>query len=125
MKDELIKILDNFFTQLGFKKQNSLWSFDNGILIKKVNLQKSDFGEIFYLNYGYDIKNLNSDLDSTMDIYNRAGTINHVDDLQSLINEVSNNFNSTNSEEDILSSFEKRPTINDIPLNIKKYFKLT
>ena len=52
-KSDLIKLLNEVFNNLGFKRKGNNWVVDSSELIKIVNLQKSNYGNLFYINYGF------------------------------------------------------------------------
>ena len=57
-KNGLIKLLDEIFFPLGFKRKGNNWVFNGDELSKIVNLQKSNYSNAFYINYGYIIKSI-------------------------------------------------------------------
>jgi len=58
---ELIRIIDAELLLVGFKRKNKNWFFENLELIKYVELQKSNYSNLYYLNYGFIIKEINID----------------------------------------------------------------
>lgn len=60
-KKEFIDLLNRVFIPIGFKRKGNNWVHNGEVLIKIVNLQKSNYSESFYLNYGYIIKGLELD----------------------------------------------------------------
>jgi RNA recognition motif-containing protein len=110
-----------------------------------VNLQKSNYENFFYINYGYIFKNIPLD-NEMMHIYNRVTSpdveqrnrIKELLDLDSSISDedrltelkqqirdkVVSKMQLINTEEDLLNELKKRPHLNDIPLVVKKHFKL-
>jgi hypothetical protein len=57
-KKDLIKSLDDFIKTYGFKKKGSDWYLSTDEIIKIISLQKSSYGNYYYLNYGFQIKEL-------------------------------------------------------------------
>jgi hypothetical protein len=57
-KKDLIKLLDEIFVPLGFKRKGNNWVLNGDELSKLINLQKSNYSNAFYINYGYIIKGL-------------------------------------------------------------------
>ena len=55
-KKELVKYLNDIFKCYGFNKSGNKWTAETNELIKVINLQKSNFGNIYYLNYGFVLK---------------------------------------------------------------------
>ena len=142
---EFKNTLDKFLKPHGFKKKGNEWTMETSELYKTIDLQKSNFSNLYYLNYGYNFKDL--DYDGTMHhIINRLGSrdtnvnkIIHdtfdleksIDDLARIKNlsDLINNIllpevNSTNNKADILNSLKTRPTLNDIPLRVKEYLDI-
>jgi hypothetical protein len=115
------------------------------VITKMVNLQKSNYFNSYYINYGYILNKIPLD-NLMMHIYNRMSALDadernrtmilfdldyNLDDLErtkSLQALVQNNLiekiNSINSEEDILYFLKRKENLNDIPLVVKKYYNL-
>lgn len=144
-KKEFIKFLNDIFKLNGFSKKGSTWYSENENLIKKIVLQKSRYGNIYYLNYGFILKKLelyrlnmhvSDQLSSVNDTENKR-IIELLNFENNITNEqrekelrlfIDNNMlcklNNINSETDIIADLKKRPHLNDIPLTVKKYFNL-
>ncbi|MBT2561348.1 DUF4304 domain-containing protein [Pedobacter sp. ISL-68] len=144
-KKDLAKILDNIFLPLNYKKKGNYWVNNYGEIIKMINLQKSNYSNLYYINYGFILKSVPLG-NNTMHIYHRFGSsdlkenqrINELLDLENNINDVERQFGLTNileidlvqklqsknSEDDILADLQNRPHLNDIPLVVKKHFGL-
>ena len=143
-KEELVNILSEILVPTGFKKKGNYWVSNSNEITKMVNLQKSQFGNSFYINYGYILKSI--PLEGMMHIYNRVASKN-VEEQQRIIelldfeNDITNGERSkelkkillkkmltklqaVNTEEDLLNELSKRSTLNDIPLIVKKHFCL-
>jgi len=144
-KKELANILSEILIPIGFKKKSDYWVIDGNEFTKMINLQKSRFSNIFYINYGYIIKSipLNS---LTMHIFQGLGSDDNAEntrikELLNLENNISNedranelkkflfqkvvpNFQAINTETDLLKDLKLRPHLNDIPLIVKKHFNL-
>ena len=144
-KKFLIKIIDDIFVPLGFKRKgNSWWVLNSLELSKLINLQKSNYNNIYYLNYGYIIKGL--ELNTTMHIFNRLGSIDKNEnkritdllnleggigieertvDLKKILNaKIALEINNINTEQDLLNYLKSRENLNNIPLVVKKHFNL-
>ena len=52
-KKELANILSDVLIPTGFKKKGNYWVINGDEITKMVNLQKSQFSNRFYINYGY------------------------------------------------------------------------
>lgn len=143
-KKDLISLLDIIFIPLGFKRKGNNWVQNGSELSKIINLQKSNYSNAFYINYGYVIKCL--ELTSSTHIENRLSSIDSeeqkkITDLLDLEKEMPNEqrltelnkfitdkivlqMQSVNNEVDILSDLKNRPHLNNIPLVVKKHFNL-
>ncbi|HEX7868775.1 MAG TPA: DUF4304 domain-containing protein [Chryseobacterium sp.] len=144
-KKDLITFLDSIFSPIGFKRKGNNWVFNGDEINKIINLQKSQHGNFFYINYGYIINNLPLD-----------GFVNHVDsrlssqnkieqqritelldlelaiipserfsELEKFINEkIINEMTNTNEESDILNVLKQKQFLYMIPPNVLKHFNL-
>ncbi|WP_413512609.1 DUF4304 domain-containing protein [Myroides odoratus] len=144
-KKELASILNEVLAPIGFKKKGDYWVINGDEITKMINLQKSQFSNSFYINYGYILKSvpLNGLM---MHVFKGFGSIDKTEQqrmtaLLDLGNNISNedrakelkkllleklvlNIQEVNTEEDVLSELKKRPHLNDIPLVVKKHFSL-
>src|SRR6476646_8612696 len=73
-KRQFIKYLDTILNPYGFVKKANYWYLNNKELIKVINVQKSDFGNMYYLNYGFIVSKL-AEINPDMHIYNRLGSL--------------------------------------------------
>ena len=144
-KKELADTLSELLTPMGFKKKGNFWVINGDILTKIINLQKSQFSNSFYINYGYIIKSIPLE-NVMMHVFSGFGSIdvnentrikellnfenNIIDEdrkreLKKLIfDKLVSKIQTVNTEEDLLNELKSRPHLNDIPLNVKKYFNL-
>lgn len=143
-KKDLIKLLDEIFVPLGFKRKGNNWVLNSDELSKLINLQKSNYSNAFYINYGYIIKGL--ELTTTTHVENRLASTNkeeqkRITDLLDLETEIPTDqrlaelkklitdkiavqMQSVNIEADLLNDLRKRPHLNNIPLVVKRHFNL-
>lgn len=140
-KNNLINILSEILIPIGFKRKGNYWLNTGNDITKIINLQKSRFGNCFYINYGYILNAI--PLDGVMHIYKRVSSLNmnfnadelldlennlidkeREDGLRLLLEVLVKDINSVNTEADILFYLQQRPHLNDIPLVVKKYFHL-
>jgi len=144
-KKELANIISEVLIPIGFKKKGNYWVINGDAITKMVNLQKSQFSNSFYINYGYILQSIPLD-NEMMHIYNRVTSVdieerNRLKELLNLDNNISNaeratelkqlifdklvtHIQSVNTEEDLLNELKKRPQLNDVPLIVKKHFSL-
>ncbi|WP_316798394.1 DUF4304 domain-containing protein [Pedobacter frigidisoli] len=143
-KKDLIGVLNEVFIANGFNKKGNYWVLNEAQLAKMINLQKSQYGNQYYINYGYIIKTI--PLNGMMHIYNRVTSLNSDErsrilfllDLDSNIGDVDRSqglkdiliqalvkkMESINTEDDLLNDLKKRQQLNDISLDVKRYFNL-
>jgi hypothetical protein len=143
-KKDLVKLLDDIFVPLGFKRRGNNWVSNGNELSKLINLQKSNYSNSFYINYGYIIKGI--ELTTTTHVENRLASINkeeqkRITDLLDLEKEIpidqrltelkkfitdkiTVQMQSINTESELFSDLKKRPHLNDIPLVVKRHFNL-
>lgn len=143
-KKDLIKLLDEIFIPLGLKRKGKSWVFNGKELSKIINLQKSNYGNAFYINYGYIINGL--ELTTTTHVeYRLASTdkeeqkrITDLLDFETdistdqrlvelkvfIVNKIAAQIQSMNTELDLFNDLKRRQHLNNIPLVVKKYFML-
>lgn len=143
-KKDLIKLLDEIFIPLGLKRKGNSWVLNSKELSKIINLQKSNYGNAFYINYGYIISGLqlttathvenrlaSTDKDEQkritdlLDLETDIKTDQRVTELKVFIsNKIVAQIQSINTETDLLNDLKKRQHLNNIPLVVKKHFNL-
>ena len=141
-KNELKDILNNVLRPFGFKRKSNYWIQDSKEIAKVVHLQKSQFDNRFYVNYGYIIKALPLN-GLTMHVFKGLDSENPNDrasikELLNLNNEIPeesrvaglkkfidaiiiSKFDKVKSEVDILSELKSYEKPNIVPLQVKKY----
>jgi len=136
--EELIKIINNIFFPLGFKQKSNIWTLENDYLIKNIYLQKSDYSNLYYINYGYIIKKVPLN-DLKQHISYRVNSIIEKGDLldfennipldlrgselsQLIKDKIVKEFIMINNENDLLDQIKKLPSLNIVPLIVKDYF---
>jgi hypothetical protein len=145
-RKELARILNELLTPVGFKKKGDYWVKNGDLITKLINLQKSQFSNSFYLNYGYILKSIplgnlmmhvykrfNSDdshenirIQELLDLENDISDADRGTGIKQLmLNKVIQDINTVNTEEDLLNELKKRPHLNNIPLVVRKHFNLT
>src|SRR5437868_695055 len=95
VKESLIDLLSNIFIPIGFKRKGNYWVANGEEVTKMVNLQKSQYSNSFYINYGFIAKAIPLD-GLMMHIYKSLGSKNKVEqkrimELLTLDNEISDN----------------------------------
>ncbi len=144
-KREFIKYLDAIIKPHGFRKKGNYWYLDSNSLIKVINVQKSDFGNIYYLNYGFIVPEL-EEINPDMHVYNRLASLDtkeniRIMDLLNFEKNIEDNerqseikfyiqnvilkeLQNVNTEDDLFKVLKSRPHLNDIPLVVKRHFNL-
>lgn len=142
-KKDLIALFNKVLSPLGYKRKGNNWIKSNNELYKVINLQKSYYSNLFYINYGYIIKELN--LTTMMHIENRLAAcdsekqkdITNLLDLDSeisesersiklkeLINETVLRMKKVNNINDLRDELKNRQHLNDVPIIVKDYYGL-
>ena len=110
-----------------------------------INIQKSSFGDFFYINYGFILNNLDKE-GVIAHVLERLASSNKEEqkiltncldlgyemleqDRRNILKEfitkkVLNKIQGINSEVELVEYLKKRPTLNDIPLRTKEYLNL-
>ena len=139
---EILSYLNDLFKSLGFNGKGSTWLKSNDEITKVVNLQKSNFGKQYYINYGYIIKSIPLG-DLSMHVFTGLSSMDSAEnkeimDLLDLDNSIPDDsrksnihtyimkflipqFNNINSESD-LGKYINESNRPDIPLIVKEYF---
>jgi len=142
-KKNIVKLLDELFLPIGFKRKGNNWVNNGEQVSKVVNLQKSNYSDSYYINYGFILNRLPMG-NLKMHIENRLAGRNkehefrlfelldmeseiideiRLNELKNMISEqIVAQFQLVNSDADIFSYLKRRPHLYDIPLRIKEYF---
>ena len=143
-KQNLSRLIDDIFIPIGFKRKGNNWVCNHNEISKIINLQKSNYGNLFYINYGYNIKNL--ELTTRVHVDNRLASSlkeeqKKITDLLDLENDITDNKRISDlryiieniivseltliyTEKDLLNYLKNRSNLNNIPLIVKIYFNL-
>lgn len=144
-KEELASIMSEILVPIGFKKKGNYWVINGDVITKMINLQKSNYSNAFYINYGYILNSIPLG-NLMMHVYSRVTSLDVEErnritfllDLESNIsdeerakalkemlqNKLVTKVQAVNTEEDLLAELKKRPHLNDITLAVKQHFKL-
>lgn len=144
-KKNLVNTLDRIFLPAGFKRKGNSWVDNKGEIVKIANLQKSNFGNSFYFNYGFNLKGLPSagtmmhiqsrvspkesafgkSIDQLLDLENSISDSDREELLTNVIQrDVISYFQSINTEEQIKEDLINRPNLNSVPYKVREYFNL-
>jgi hypothetical protein len=144
-RKDLTKIFDKVFVPSGFKKKGNYWVNNKGEVTKIINLQKSNFSNLYYVNWGYILKSIPLE-NLLMHIFNRLTSVDAVERerinrLLDLENEIPDeerseqvkviltdkllvDIQSVNSEADLLKELQSGRNPHTIPGFVKSYFGL-
>lgn len=144
-KKHFVGILNDMLRPLGFKRKSNNWINEEFEIILIVNLQKSNYGNNYYINYGYILKSIPLD-GIYMHVSNRLCSSNpdiriNINELLDFDNEIKDEIREfelkkiiqsnliekivyIKTEEELLSELKQRSNLNDIPLIVKEYFKI-
>jgi hypothetical protein len=145
-KKDLVNILSTMLIPIGFKRKGNYWVINRDEITKMVNLQKSQYGNFFYVNYGYILKaipldgfmmhvftgvafstkeeNLRLhellDLDSNISDEERTQTL-----IEILQNKLVAKIQPINTEEDLSKELKKHPQLQlSLTLAVKRHLNL-
>lgn len=145
MNNVVVDIIKEVLENKGFKKQKSFWVMETDELEKCVQIQKSDFGNQYYLNYAFIIKNLELN-NLVFHVYKRIGgnkliSQEHVRELfdtessignlkrkseliELIEDQIISLFDRINSENDLKNEIKSWGNLNEVPLIVKQRFEL-
>lgn len=143
-KKHLVKLLNELLIPLGYVRKGNDWTYAGEHLKKVVNLQKSGFSNLYYINYGFIIPTLQ--LITATHVGYRMGGMNDAEtqrirqllsldlnidadqrkaELTQFINDkVINKLNAINTEIQLKEETEKLPYASMVPLVVIKHFNL-
>lgn len=138
-------ILNETLKPIGFKKKGNFWVKNDIAITKIVNLQKSQFSNSFYINYGYILNSIplgndmmhvfnglgsidyieNEKIKALLNLENKISDEQRIEELKQIINKILiSNLQLIQTEDNLLHELKKRTHLNDIPVVVKKYFGL-
>lgn len=133
---ELKEIFHQHLKPLNFRKKGNYWRLDSDEIEKIINLQASSYSRKYYVNYGFNLKNLDYDglsmhifnrLEDSdaFDLENQLSSDERISKLDEIIElSLLPKINQINTENDILRLLGTRIHLNDIPLKVKAYLNL-
>lgn len=144
-KQELVKFLDATLLHIGFKRKGNNWVINGEEINRIINLQKSQYSNSFYINYGYIInrlplngfvKHINNRLSSNdsiessrivelLDLDSEISASERFAELEELIREqIVNEMISTANEQDILTVLKRMKNLYVVPPHVLEHFQL-
>ncbi len=137
--------MSEILVPIGFKKKGNYWVVNGAEITKMVNLQKSQFSNSFYINYGYILNaiplngltmhifgglgsldsNENTRIKELLNLENNISDEERASDLKKvLLEKLVHKINLVNTEADVLEELKKQPHLNNVPLVVKRHFNL-
>lgn len=144
-KKDLVALLDELLRPLGFKKKGNNWVFNGEEVNRIINIQKSQYGKSFYINYGYILRSLslegwvthvedrlgsyekekNKRIMDLLDLENDIEPEVRLLELKECISEqIIQEMRFVNTEEDVRNILVKRPHLYTIPPFVLKHLNL-
>lgn len=144
-KKELISILNEILVSSGFKKKGNYWFVNGAEITKMVNLQKSQFSNSFYINYGYILNavplngltmhifsgldsldsNENTRIKELLDLESSITNESRVCELKKiLLEKLVDKISSVNTEADVLKELKNQMDLSTVPLIVRRHFYL-
>lgn len=140
-KNDIIGFLDDILKPSGFRRVKNTWKKEGEELTKIINLQKSTFGNLYYINYGFDINGLNYDGTSMhifrglttigdngkqlLDFDNAFGNERRMSQVaQKLRDLLSGELNEVNTVSELKKNLESRRHTNDVATRVKDFLGL-
>ncbi|QQR93420.1 DUF4304 domain-containing protein [bacterium] len=134
IKTEINKLITCLLIPCGFKRNGNYWYKNLGQICQIINLQKSVYGNIYYINWGYKFLNV-SLTNSKFDIFYRVSIEEkgHIDAdklsveqvnanvltaINKIITEFANNMSETELMEHLKQDKRKQ---NELMLSVKKF----
>ena len=133
--EEFKNLINELLSPLGLKRRGNYCRTETEQLEKICNLQKSNFSDLYYFNYGFNFKNLKYD-EVTMHIGSRLSQLKAFDlgvamndttrkeSLEQLISTELTPKLRLDTEADIVEHLSELTHPNAIPLKVKQYLKL-
>ena len=144
-KKDFINCFDSLLKPLGFKKKSNWWRIETVEIEKVINLQRSGYSNLYYINYGYNLKGLKYEgvvmhiynrlwhtdkktikcISDTLDLESKIRTAKRMENIKMIVEKLLiPKIDEINCENDILIMLQSRAHLNDIPIKVKEYLKL-
>ena len=146
-KKTLVRILDDVFTQFGYKKKGSKWFIENEEIRKELVLSKSRYGgNLYYLDLNTIVKKVDLDgctshivdgfglgksksgftIDQLLNLDNELGDSEREQELREYASYFMNNsrWHLIQSESELLKDLKARDNLDDVLGVLQKYFEL-
>lgn len=130
-KKELIELINEVARPAKFNRRGNSWVKKDDVLVKIINLQKSQHGNLYYINYDFIIKGFDLDgfvshvggrlnTGQLLDFEESAHTNDEVKiKLKKILSELLYNLESVNSEKELGNMLKTWQTTSSIPYRVK------
>jgi hypothetical protein len=133
--EDFKNIINQLIAPLGYKRRGNYWRLGTEQLEKVCYLQKSNFSNLYYFNYGFKFKNLDygkvvSHIGSRLsqsqafDLENTMSDLERTEMLEKIISSELYPISKLDTETDIIQNLHKLTHPNAIPLKVKEYLNL-
>ena len=144
-KKNLIDLLNEIFIPIGFKRKGNSWVVNGSELSKVVNLQKSNYSNSFFINYGYNMKGLETDtfflhvsyrlggadieehkrVTQLLNLENEISIEQRLFELRSfIVNQIVNNMIPIDTIDSLRDYVKERGNLDTIPFVVKSYLQI-
>jgi Domain of unknown function (DUF4304) len=133
MKNEELKSkFDQALKPLGYKKKGSKWFSITDDLTRIIELQKSSYSNLYYVNYGVNLNRLNYE-EVLLHVFGRHKNtldLETADDEElnrmasEIITQITEKLAQLITVEDVINYTKTLPTLNILPLKVKEFLKL-
>jgi hypothetical protein len=130
--EDLKQKFNQHLQPLGYKKKGNKWSMRSERLTKTIELQKSGYSNLYYVNYGVNLNELDYE-DVPFHVFLRHETTldletTNDEKLNGLADEclfqVTGKLSQLTSVEDVIDLTKSLPTLNILPLKVKEFLNL-
>ncbi len=144
-KKDIAELLSKLLLPLGYKKKGFSWVKNGDEISKLVKLRRSQFGELYYIDYGFNINSMpvekgtthvdggfgsvnlerNARINDLLYLENNIPDDERLEGLEELLKiELLPRIETINSEQDLLNDLNGRSHLNGILLVVKRHFGL-
>ncbi len=144
-KKELVTLLNSIFMPIAFKRKGNNWVQNGNEINKIINLQKSQYSNAYYINYGYIINNLPLNnwvkhvndrlaskdkeeqnlINNLLDLENDFNQSDRLILLHELVNKkIIPEITSIHTEDDLEKNFREREHLYTVAPFVLKYFNI-
>ena len=133
--EDFKNIINQLLAPLGYRRRANYWRLETEELEKVCYLQKSNVSNLYYFNYGFNLKNLDYDefayhigsrlsQSEAFDLESDMSYSNRIEMLREIFSSELYPMSKLNTETDLSENVHKLSHLNAIPLKVKEYLKL-